>query len=254
MGIETVSFSPRAKGWNTFHSFVPDWMINMNSSLYTWNNGDLYLHYTKDLASNNIYNRYYGVSYPSTITTVFNKNSTDAKVFKTICLESNRAWKAELTTDLSTGIIEQDYFIEKEGDFYGYIRRPEGDLDVEMLSTQGIGELTSIASLTLTFNFDFDTVGEGDALYIVGTPAFQFAPEFTFIGNVTTYTSNTITVDAITNLPVSTDFIVTAKSSVAESYAPRGYYMEVKLTDTPGFKAKSAELFSISSEVFKSSP
>lgn len=240
MGIETVSFSPRAKGWNTFHSFIPDWMIGMNSSLYTWKNGDLYLHY-----DSSEYNKYYGDYYDSTVTTIFNKEPGQAKIFKTICLESNDSWKADITTDLATGIIEEDYFTEKEGDYFGYIRRVDGTLDVKMLSTQGIGELASIASTVLTFSFDFETVGVGDDIYMVTGSVL------TLVGEVSTYTSNTITVVSVINAPSPVDFIVTAKSSVAESYGPRGYYMEVKLTNT---KKTSVELFSISTEVVKSSP
>jgi hypothetical protein len=240
MAIETVSFSPKAKGWNTFHSFIPDWMIGMNSSLYTWKNGDLYLHY-----DNSSYNKYYGVHYDSTLTTIFNEAPDEAKIFKTICLEGNDPWKADITTDLGVGVIEADYFVEKESDFYGYIRRADGALDVKMLSTQGIGELASIASTVLTFSFDFNTVSVGDNIYIVTGSVF------TLIGEVATFTSNTITVVSVVNAPSPTDFIVTAKSSVAESYSPRGYYMEVELTNT---KKYSVELFSISTEVAKSSP
>ena len=64
---ETLSYSDGVKGWPSFYSFLPDFMIGMNSYLYTFNGGNLYRHNTNALRNN-----YYGVQYNSNITSVFN--------------------------------------------------------------------------------------------------------------------------------------------------------------------------------------
>ena len=35
----TISYSEEAKGWPSFYSFLPDFMIGMNSYFYTFKNG-----------------------------------------------------------------------------------------------------------------------------------------------------------------------------------------------------------------------
>ena len=200
MPTNTISFSKKSNGWNSFHSYEPDWMIGMNSSLYTWKNGDLYEHH-----NNVVMNEYYGTTYSSTIKTVFNEGPTESKMFKTICIEGDVAWDVSVVTDSAfTGEIATAEFKEKEGTFYGYIRRLSGAIDPSLLSMQGIGEVSGFAGTTLTM-----------------TNAF------------------------------STDFIVAAKNSVAESYGLRGGYMEVELSTA---SATNVELFSISSDIFKSYP
>jgi hypothetical protein len=55
--IDTISYSPGARGWNSRHTWYPDWMVGMNSTLYTFKDGDLYKH---DANAN--YNEFYGNS------------------------------------------------------------------------------------------------------------------------------------------------------------------------------------------------
>ena len=65
MAVETISYSVAVKGWTSFHSYKPDWMIGLNNSLYTWKYGQLYKHNT-----NSVRNNYYGDQYTSTITPI----------------------------------------------------------------------------------------------------------------------------------------------------------------------------------------
>jgi hypothetical protein len=53
--IDTISYSPGARGWSSRHTWYPEWMIGMNSTLFTFKNGDLYKH---DANAN--YNEFYG--------------------------------------------------------------------------------------------------------------------------------------------------------------------------------------------------
>jgi hypothetical protein len=241
MPTNTISFSKRSNGWNSFHDFEPDWMIGMNSSLYTWKEGDLYEHH-----SNTTMNEYYEVEYDSTVKTIFNDNPNESKMFKTICIEGDIAWDVTVIADNTfSGSIASTSFKEKEGAFYGYIRRLAGDIDPSLLSMQGVGEVLGLAGTILTMQNSFTNVSVGDNIYILNGDVFNI------VGEVQSYTATTITVDALTNTPFATDFIVAAKNSVAESYGARGGYMEVELTTA---SATKVELFSISSDIFKSYP
>jgi len=241
MATATISYSPEVKGWTSFHSFEPDWMISLNSSTYTWKNGELYKHDT-----NATRNNYYGVDYPSTITPIFNQSPDTTKLFRTIELDSNSPWQADITTDLSTGIIEPSYYEEKEGGWFSYIRRDPDTIDLKAMSTQGIGNVGSYAALVITFGFTISaSFAIGDKAYISNGTSLDA------IGTITAHTGTTITVGAAANVPAPGDFIVVVKDSTAESFGARGYYMQVLLTNND---TTYAELFSVSSEAQKSFP
>lgn len=244
MAIETISYTKKGNGWKCFHSFIPDWMIGLNSSLYTWKNGDLYLHH-----SNETRNNYYGISYPSIITSVFNNNPLENKVFKTIALDGNAPWKAEITTDHTSGVVESTYFKEKEGTWFSYIRRPDSEVDLRSMSTQGIGT-GAYSSLTFTFAFNFNaSISIGDKAYVTSDPS---TVGLQLVGIIVSYTETTITVDSEAFTPNPTgDFLAVVKDSTAESYGSRGSWMEVKLTNE---NESPVELFTISSDMMKSYP
>ena len=75
----TLTYDPGSKGFPSFYSYAPDWMIGMNNFFYTFKNGNLYRHNTNELRNN-----YYGINYPSTLTSVFNDQPLENKLFKTI--------------------------------------------------------------------------------------------------------------------------------------------------------------------------
>jgi hypothetical protein len=45
---ETLSYSDGAKGWPSFYSFLPEFMMGMNSFFYTFKNGNIYRHNTNE--------------------------------------------------------------------------------------------------------------------------------------------------------------------------------------------------------------
>lgn len=245
MPEETISFSRRADGWNSFHSWKPDCMVGLNSSLYTWKDGSLWKHNT-----HSEYNNYYGfnsVSNPTIVTTVFNQEPNEQKVFKTVELESTAAWDVDITTDSTDGIVDNTWFTEKEGGYFAYIRRDENDTDYNSLSFQGVGTMESYSSLVLTFGYIIGAaVTVGDKLYR------QIAGSLEFIGNVTAVTSTTITVDAAAVTPVDgVDKIAVAKNTQAESHGVRGHHMTLQLTSD---SSTVIELFAAGTDMFKSNP
>lgn len=246
----TVSFSPISNGWTSFWSYEPEWMAGLNSSFYTWKDGNLYVH-----DSNSTRNAFYYdfsedeyFSYPSTITSVLNQEPNTIKVFKTVSLDSDDYWTCEMETDLSSGQIQGSYFINKEGEWYAHIRNVSDTIDTTGLSTQGIGTLTSYTSLVLSFSFDItNLISIGDVLHFING-----SNQMVEIGTVQSYTSNSITIASLTGTaPTAGDFILFTRNSEAESYGLRGYYMEVKFTNS---SLLDVEFFAYSSEIFKSYP
>ena len=243
MSVYTVSYSDLSKGWTSFWSYEPEWMIGMNSSFYTWKNGELYQH-----NSNATRNDFYGAIYPSSIQTIFNQDYTLNKMFKSIAIDSTKAWEADIVTDMSTGHMDSSYFTEKEGMWYSYIRRLDTEnYDTKSISTQGIGSMASYLSLVLTFTFNIGTsISAGDTVYkISGTNTLVL------LGVVASHTDTTITLVSTAVAPVAGNVIVFVKNSQAESYGARGYYMDLTLTNND---TTETEIFAVTSNVFISKP
>jgi hypothetical protein len=242
MANKTVTYSPSSQGWTSFWSFQPEWMIGMNSTFYTFYNGNIWQH-----DSNQTRNNFYGVQYNSSVTSIFNQDVLAVKMYKTIAIDSTQAWDTTITTDLNTGTISSSFYQEKEGNYYAYIRRADdGSVDFKAISTQGIGALSTYSALTFNFTFDIGTsVSQGDKVYInrAGVDEAQ--------GTVASHTNRSITIAAKTGAftPTAGDYIYIVKNSQAESYGARGYYMEVNLTNS---SSTLVEIFGVSSSTFKS--
>ena len=255
MAEQTVTYSTSEDSWTSFWSYIPDWMIGMNNNFYSWRNGSLYKHNT-----NNIRNRFYyedvpaqdgsgsiPANYPSTMTTIFNDNPFSPKVFKTVSMYSTDTWDVEVETDLNTGYIDKDWFKLKEGHWFAFIRRNDNEIDLKATSTQGIGELTSYAALTLTFNFNIGSnLSQGDKVYRISNTG-----TLVLIGTVASHTPLSITLVSAAVTPVPGDKIVYVKNSTAESYGPRGYYMQTTLTNQ---NTDYVGLFHINTNSFLSFP
>lgn len=248
MAEYTLTYSPLLDGWTSFHSYHPEWMEHLNSFMYTFKNGEMWKHNT-----NATRNSWYGTTYPSSVTVLFNDSPNEPKMFKTLSYDSDHKWNATVITDLSSGSMDKSYFEEKEGFFFTYIRRNTGTVDYKAMSTQGIGNANAVtlvgaATYRLDFTFDIGSImSVGDLLYVVPstTPLVS--------GQITALTSNSITIVMVVGgtIPVAGNFIMFVKDAVAESYGARGYYMETTLTNTD---TEAVELFAISSQIFKSYP
>ncbi len=260
MANTTLTYSNRLQGWTSFFTFYPEWMVGMNNNFYTMKAGQLYRH--RDNSVNR--NTFYGVYGNSTITTVFNDNPIEAKMFKTIGLESTSAWTATLTTDMDTGSIASTYFVKKEADYYANIRRNSGNVDLDLMSAQGIGTCTAVSAavvpnpVTITFPFSISSiVNVGDVAYNAGaappvtTPPTPITGTPVAIGTISSMTDTTITINVTTSIPIIGNVILGIKNAVAESYGSRGYYMETKLEN---ILTTQVELFAVTSEAFKSYP
>ena len=241
MANYTITYSPRLSGWTSYHSYLPEWMVSMNNYLYTFKNGNLYKH-----NSNVTRNSYYGVLYPSKITTIFNNEPAQTKSFKTIALNSTTAWDTAIVSDQGVGFIDADYYDLKEGTWYGYIRRPANNNDLSYTSAQGIGNVTTYAAGVLTFSFNIgDIISTGDKLYWLDGSTLRV------IGTITAHTATTVSVSVTGTTPTNGSFILYEKSPVAESSPTRGTYLSVEFTNND---TDYTEMYMVTSDVFKSYP
>ena len=147
----------------------------MANEYYTYKKGKPYLHH----AESNTRNVFYGNKYNSSITPLFNDDPSSVKSFKSIYYEGSQSkvnqlladneyynlknkdgWFVEsITTDMQEGDIDE--FIEKEGKWHNFIKGIEttftnasdnngvadGNIDFNEFSIQGIGNLTSNATV-----------------------------------------------------------------------------------------------------------
>ena len=255
----TLSYSEGSEGWPSFYSYSPDYMVGMNNYFYSFSGGNIYRHNT-----NEIRNNYYGVQYDSSITTVMNESPFDNKIFKTLSLESDQAWRATITTDMNDqAFINSTWFEQKEGAWYAAIKNttqaPTVIDNFNDRSINGIGRCLSWSgslNTGVTFSFSAETyidsiISIGDFLYFNNesnnTPGL--------VGKITSITSNQIiAVGNITgsNLPTTINpLMIAVKNNTAESHGVLGHYATIQLEHTG---SAPTELFAIESQVMKSYP
>ena len=262
----TLTYSQTSKGWPSFYSYIPDYMLGMNQYFYTFNGGNLYQH-----NANGKRNNFYGEQYNSQITTVFNQNPLENKIFKTINLESDQAWQANLETDIQqNGFIESGWFEEKEGAYFAYLRQtgevPSLPSQYAMRSANGIGRSTSVSAIgnTTTINFSTNPLVSIGNIVSIGDYLYFSLPSYTTIdlgGQITNINVdipagvNQIVIDTsitgASTITIQDPYILYIKGSVAESHGLLGHYCIFTLINE---SSKKIELFAVESEVMKSFP
>lgn len=243
MADNTLTYDEKVKGWTSFYSYIPEFMTNMNNKFYSFKDGQIYLH---NIDSENR-NNFYGTSHSTELELLLNEGPSDVKIFKTIEIEGDsKEWDVEVMTDLESGHINKVDFENKEGFKYAYIRRDaEDEVNTDLLSVQGVGNLVSSGSNAYTFGVVPSNISIGDVLYS------SAGGSYTKVGVITGKTSTTITLSSSLSTPSNGTFMFVAKNAVAESYGLKGYYASVKITNdgtTP------VEVFAVNSEVAKSFP
>jgi len=93
----TVAFDETSKGWTSFYSYYPENGFTLNNKFYTFNKGNIYVHY-----KNTDYNVFYGQpAATSSITAIMNIDGSVVKTFKTLGYEGTTGWSANnIKTDL----------------------------------------------------------------------------------------------------------------------------------------------------------
>ena len=220
-------------------------MTEMNSIFYTFYKGELWKHNI-----NTKRNNFYGQNHSSTLRGIFNNDPLTVKMFNTLSLNSTHPWSADIFININAGSMNYSYFVEKENQWYSYIRRFDDTIDVKALSTQGVGSADNInttnpAAVIATFLFNIDTsISIGDKLYK------NSSGNLVLIGTIINLSINSIVVDTtVGSIPLTSDFLICVKNSQTESFGARGYYMNVYLEND---LTEQVKLFAIGTSVFKS--
>ena len=260
MADVTISYSENVSGWTSFWSYIPEWMVCLNSNFYTFNRGNLYRHNDVSVSRTMYYNN---VVYGCSVQTIFNDDPATVKMFKTIDLDSNNSWNVSLTTDLQDGSISRDWFEIKEGEWYSFIRyNPENltsnlnlnQIDASANYMRGMGLVATVASpiytLTLsavTPNFS-TTYPYGSSVYTLNSGVLVYLGQLDFTTN-----SGEIHMipGTITTPPIPGQYLVSISDPLAQSYGVRGYYLDITLT-LPITETAETELFAVGTSVFKS--
>ena len=115
-----VSFSERVKGWVSFKSFANMQMgISLANDYYTFDRGNLYLHYSE----NQDRNTFYSVFTPSTLDVVLNDQPGLVKVFNTLNYEGSQS-KVDAFTSVSPPIPLQPLTIYNDQEYYNLSDKP----------------------------------------------------------------------------------------------------------------------------------
>ena len=264
----TLSYDDGVKGWASFYSFIPDMMIGMNNNFFSFKGGNLFIHNSDNVPRNN----FYGQQYTSKVTSVFNKNPEDNKLYKTIVIQGDDSWAAALHTDIqNTGFIQKNWFQKKEQAFFAFIRNsgevPALENEFILRSMNGIGRSVTITgpqnATVISFRVNpYVAIGGiisvGDYVYFSLPPYTtpQFAGMCTSINVDVPNGINNIVVDATVSstvypIPIQNPFILFLKNSVAESHGVLGHYCVFELENT---NTDKVELFMAQTEAMKSYP
>ena len=231
----TWFFSDENNGWVTSQTFNPEDMVRLNGEFYSFYQGEVYRH-----NDNSVYNTFYGVEYPSSLSFNMNIEPGTRKVFRTLSTEGTDKWDAVCVTELQKGSISKNDFQDKEGVKYGYIRGESNAIDTATPSVQGVGVVASINGNNVITNHPIPSlISIGDKVYNSNQ---------VLIGTITNILSNGITLNTVTGLNVN-DFIFAAKGQEVETSGLLGYYMNVTLSLS---KNTRTELYQVNSEVSKS--
>lgn len=267
----TLSYSEGVAGWPSFYSYHPDWMIGMNSYFYSFKGGNLYRHNTNE-NRNTFYQPWWtqqalpqNAFSPTSIQSVFNTSVFDNKLFKTIVLEGDAPWSAQLITDLQfSGFIEQPWFVKKEASFFAFVRNNTIE-ELALRSVNGIGNSLTVVdpgTTTTEINFSINPlVSIGNILsvgdYVYFSSGVLFAGEVVAIninlpnGINQVVINNAMITPSSTLIPGNVQYFFYVKNSVAESHGVLGHYCTFTLQNSLNSKI---ELLAVKSEVMKSFP
>jgi len=266
MSIYTLTYSDQVDGWVSFYSYEPDWMIGMNNYFYTFKSGNLYRHNV-----NPIRNTFYGETYTSKVKSVFNDLPLENKLFKTMNIEGDDAWQADMYTDIQTsGFIDYSWFEKKEQSYYAFVRNlgatPADVSEYALRSLNGIGRSYDVSGPVAATEISFSInpliaigsiVSVGDYLYYSLPPydAPVYCGQIVAINQNYPLGLNDIVVDTTVTgggtPPILDAYFLYIKNTEAESHGLLGHYCVFELTNT---NQNKVELFAAESEVMKSFP
>jgi hypothetical protein len=108
----TLSFDEESNAFESFLSYHPEMMVTIGTLLISFKNGNLYTH------NNSLYNVFYGTTYESSVTSVFNEKILEKKTWISVNEISNTIWDCPLiySNANSYGTQRQQTYLN-EGNF-----------------------------------------------------------------------------------------------------------------------------------------
>ena len=161
----TMVFDERVNGFTSFQTYVPTGGLSINNRHFTTSGGGIYEHNRDDVPRGS----FYGNKTQAEIDVVFNDYNSAVKEFKTIGYEGQNNWRAEISTDQESSVIDSESipnklsvaatisgeeFTNKEGKFFAEIKGVYSGFsepDLTKLSTSGLGS-ANVSGGTLSFN------------------------------------------------------------------------------------------------------
>jgi hypothetical protein len=117
----TVSFNEQKKGFESFHSFTPEFMGNVGTLMITFKDGVLWTH------DNTTYCNFYGVQYKPSITMMFNDGPMVKKTFQAVTYIAGSKWYVpSLATSLQKASkVPLSYFTKREDGYHAPLLRDQ---------------------------------------------------------------------------------------------------------------------------------
>jgi hypothetical protein len=109
----TMSFDEVANAFESFYSYYPEFMGDLNTKLLTFKDGQIWAH-----NNDSTYCNFYGVQGNAYITTVFNTGALDKKTWVSLMETGNTIWECPIiytqmdsygTTKQESELIEADF-------------------------------------------------------------------------------------------------------------------------------------------------
>jgi len=101
-------FNEKRNAYSCFYDFTPDWMASAEDTVFSWLNGQLYIH--NDEINRNTF---YGTTYYSMIDLVFNDKEAIKKTYNNVAYQSNRVWDNNTNFDIVTSMINPQTGIQQ---------------------------------------------------------------------------------------------------------------------------------------------
>lgn len=238
----TLTFDEMVKGWTSFHSFSPEFMVGMNNKFFSFENGELYEHHSGEVPRNT----YYGVKSPSKISIMVNDHPSDIKELQAISLEGNTTWDTLIRAYISNSddylesSVKAVEFVKKEGIWYAYARRNESTESYDSKSTYGLGIVGDVL-------LDHFTLQGGNSSLCIGDRLVR-GSDLRDMGKIIGVQGALVTLDQNSTLQ-NGDFVLGMKDARIEGGNLRGYTLRMDLTtDAIG----QVELFAVNAEIMKS--
>ena len=100
----TISFDEVANAFESFYSYYPEFMGNLNTKLFSFKDGEIWAH-----DNNSTYCNFYGVQGNASITTVFNTGALDKKTWISVMETGTETWACPIIyTQMDSGNTKQE--------------------------------------------------------------------------------------------------------------------------------------------------